>query len=163
MKYTALNTDGSSSIKIPPDFKPMEFTGVPAGPQKATLYSLKEYSNSNGLEGYRATWFIKSKTEDPHDWLVSNLYSGDGVNIFLKDLHGWLGPDFEKFIENGRIAYAKLRGLEADVLVKYVDTGRYPQPLARVPKFTAPGGLVKREPAPPSQEEQLSYNLNSLN
>ena len=164
MENNKLNAAGSSSIKIPADYKPMEFTGVPAGPHRATLYSLKSHSNTNGVEGFKTTWFIKSKPEDPHDWLVSNVYSANGgVKILIQDLQGCLGPDFEKFVVKGVIDCENLRGLEADVLVKHVNTGLYPEPLARAPKFTAPGGLVKRKPAPVSPEEQLYYNLNSLN
>lgn len=164
MKNPKLNAAGSSSIKIPADYKPMEFTGVPAGPHRATLYSLKSHSNSNGVEGFKTTWFIKSKPEDPHDWLVSNVYSANGgVKILIQDLQGCLGPDFEKFVVKGVIDCENLRGLEADVLVKHVNTGLYPEPLARAPKFTAPGGLIKRTPAPASPQEQLYYALNSLN
>jgi hypothetical protein len=163
MKIDEVYAAESATIRIPADFKPMVFTGVPAGAHRASLYSLKEYLNRNDVEGYKTTWFIKSKPEDPDNWLVSNVYSGDGVNILIKDLRDWLGSDFEKFVIKGVIDCEKLRGLEADVLVKHVNTGLYPEPLARAPKFTAPGGLVKRKPAPVSPEEQLYYGLNSLN
>jgi len=164
IKSDTLNAAESATIRIPEGFKPMVFTGVPAGAHRASLYSLKEYLNRNDVEGYKTTWFIKSKPEDPHDWLVSNVYSANrGVTILIQDLQGWLGPDFEKFVIRGVINCEQLRGLEADVLVKHVNTDLYPEPLARAPKFTAPGGLIKRKPAPPSPEEQLLYNLNSLN
>ena len=163
MKINEVYAAESATIRIPADFKPMVFTGVPAGAHRASLYSLKEYLNRNDVEGYKTTWFIKSKPEDPDNWLVSNVYSGDGVNILIKDLRDWLGSDFEKFVIKGVIDCEKLRGMAADVLVKHVNTGLYPEPLARAPKFTAPGGLVKRTPAPASPQEQLYYNLNSLN
>jgi len=158
-----IDTAESSNIRIPADFKEVMFTGMAEGAHRATLQSIRPTQTKNGLRGFKVNWQLDGKADDECYYMAAAVFTGEGVKLLVANLRSWLGPDFDKYVVDGQIKIEELKGLKADVLVKYIDTGTHPEPLCRVTKFTAPGGLIKRTPAPPSPEEQLYYNLSSLN
>jgi hypothetical protein len=153
----------SPNIRIPADFKEMMFTGMPEGAHRASLHSIRTTQTRNGLKGFKVNWLLDGKPEDQCSYMASSTFTGEGVKLLIASLRSWLGSDFDKYIVEGQIKIEELKGLKADVLVKYIDTGTHPEPLCRVTKFTAPGGLIKRTPTPGSPQEQLYHSLNSLN
>ena len=158
-----IDTAESLDIRIPADFKEVMFTGMPEGAHRATLHSIRPTQNKNGLKGFKINWLLDVKPDAPCNYMAASIFTGEGVKLMVSSLRTWLGPDFDKYVVEGKIKSEELKGLKADVLVKYTDTGTHPEPFVCVTKFTAPGGLIKRTPAPVSPEEQLFYNLNSLN
>lgn len=158
-----IDTAESPNIRIPADFREVKFTGMPEGAHKASLRSIRPTETRNGLKGFKINWTLDWKSEEQCDYVASSVFTGEGVKLMVASLRSWLGSDFDKYVVEGQIAIEELKGLKADVLVKFIDTGTHPEPLSRVTKFTAPGGLIKRTPMPATPQEQLYYSLNSLN
>jgi hypothetical protein len=147
------NEKESCILNLALDGKPKQFEDVPEGKFRASLFRVKRYQEA----GRQLIWLIPA---DPADFLVASRFKGGGMDVMRSAVAKWLGPDFDQYTDNGEVDLTNLIGLEADILVEHRHNEKYPKPYIHAPKFTAPGVLIARTPAPATLVEKDLFGLS---